>query len=409
MSENNHNKFDPEQLLKSLLPSHQIERRETLKEIFERRLKVLGITMSTAISYLEMEFRTLNGMLDGTLKRVDVTNLLKIATFLQLSNERVIQLYLESIENTFPDSNSFSPQKIQFIQNNFDLIALRNAGFINSITDFPKIEQAILSYFNLKTIFEYKRPSVDVAFSAGKIKPKNELMRSFWIKSAKDIFEEIGNPNEYNRQALIDFFPEIRWHSTSVELGLRSVMKALYKMGVTVIYQPTLPSLHLRGATFSVSNKPCIVFTNYKGFYPTIWFALIHELFHVLFDWPEISSNEFHLSDDKPEQLSVKEKEDEANTFAREYLFSKEKSAQIRPHLHNQMDVEEFAMNNQVHSSFIWVFDAFDMGNSNRMAWSRARKKSPPIDSLLDPLSNAWASPKPIPDFVKSIEYLLYK
>ena len=393
-----------------IVKSLSFEDKVDLNDLFERRLDELNISKTNACDVINIQSRALNGILKGTQKLIDFTNIIKIASFLQIPKEDVLKLYIESLEKNFPDKTSpqIPPEKIEFIKENFDLAALKQVGFINSITDFKQIEENITHYFGLKQIFDYKRPSVEVAFSEGKIKPKNELSRSFWIKNANDIFKEIDNQYIYNRKSLIDFFPEIRWHSTNVELGLKSVMKSLYKLGITVIFLPSFPSLHLRGATFAVNNKPCVVLTDYKGFYPTLWFALIHELFHVLFDWDEIRNSKYHLSDDETEQLSVKKKEDEADNFAREYLFSKEKTQSVRHFIQDQKYIEEFARNNHVHPSFIYVFYAYDKGKKDHKAWPRARRQSPNINDAINFMNNSWKNTKPITDFAKTVRMKVY-
>lgn len=234
------------------------------------------------------------------------------------------------------------------------------------------------------------------------------MTRSLWIQSAITYFDDINNPYEYNRKALIEYFPNIRWHSTNVEFGLLTIIKDLFKLGVTVIYQSPLPSLHLRGATFAVNDKPCIVLTNYVNFYGTLWFALIHELFHVLFDWDEIGNNHYHLSDDEDNELLVQEKETEANNFAREYLFPQEKMNQIKNNLNNPYFVNEFAKNNHVHPSIIYVFNAFDSSKTNRASWARARKNEPDISKCISHLENPWENSKPINEIVKNKKLEIY-
>src|SRR5258705_117269 len=100
---------------------------------------------------------------------------------------------------------------------------------------------------------------------------KTSLSRDFWLTTAKSLAAKIDNPYHYDRQNLVAFFPQIRWYSTNEEFGLANVIKELFKIGITVIFQPRLSTLHLRGATFSVNNKPVIVLTDYKGFYATLW------------------------------------------------------------------------------------------------------------------------------------------
>lgn len=407
MNDDKNKKFDVDSLLKNVFQPDQVKEQVSLKELFERRVEELKITPTEVLNILQIEYRSLYGIINGTQKRIDYVNLLKIAQFLQKQRSEIIHLYLDALDQNFNTDDS-SPEKRTFIKENFDLGALKKAGFINSITNFDHIEEQIVKFFGLKSIFDYQKPPSDVAFSAGLTKPKNELTRSFWIKAANDSFIAINNPYEYSREALIKYFPQIRWHSTNVELGLRSVIRDLYKIGVTVIYQAPLPSLHLRGATFAVNDKPCVVLTNYVNFYPTLWFALVHELYHVLFDWEEIYTNSYHLSDADNDQLSVLEREKEADNFAREYLFSKDKTEKIRAFINDKEYVEEFAKMNHVHPSMIYVFNAFDVGARDRMAWAKARKNMPDVNLSISGLENSWGSYKPISDFIKQQKHKLF-
>jgi len=400
--------FDVEEILRDNNPFKYVVN-ETLKEVFERRLIELKITKTDVRKILNMGHGTLKGLLDGTQKMVDFTNLIKIATFLELPKEQIILLYVNSLEQNKP-VETVTSDKIEFIKEHFDLAALKKVGFIKNVTDFEDIEKRIVTAFDLKSIFDYKDPTGEVAFSAGLIQPKNDKTRKNWIKAAKDAFIEINNPYPYNRDALLKFFPEIRWHSTDIDLGLINIIRTLFKFGITVFYQPNFPSLHLRGATVNVNDKPCIVLTDYKGFYPTLWFALLHELHHVIFDWQDIRFSRYHISDEEEQRLPILEKEKSANTFAREYLFSAEKSKKIRPHLNNTKYVSEFARVNEVHPSFVYVFHAKDAEESDRMAWPRANRHNPTeeLNKLLRLIENPWDNRISTKEHVKSIKHLLY-
>lgn len=403
--------FDVEKLLADLFKKSAPEKRLTLKELFDQRVHELGISTTKATQLLELQSRTLKGMLEGTQKSISHVALHRLANFLQLSDEVVNQLYFEAFKQNYAEelSTAVSSTKVQFIRENFDLAALKKAGFIRSLTDYNEIENRITSFFGLRRIEDYQLPDNAVAFSAGRIQADNSLIRSTWIGAAKKVFEVIDNPNVYHKEALVEYFPQIRWHTRNVKQGMIDVIRHLYKLGVTVIYQPPLPSLHLRGATFSVNEKPCIVLTDYRGFYTTLWFALIHELFHVIFDWEEIKLNVYHLSDDDVGQLTVKEREDEADDFARKYLLPKEKSELITPFLRDAEYVRQFAEEHHIHESFIYVFHAFDNGKSDRGAWPLAKRNNPQFTHLIERLGNSWDNPKPIVSFVKELEISLYK
>lgn len=393
--------FDVEALLEGIMRPE----RPTLKGLFEKKLKELDMSATTAYSVMGMNYRAVNKLLSGSQKLLDISSIPDLAAFLEISEEEVIKLCLEAIKKNAPISTSISSKKIKLIKESFDLVVLKKAGVIDSLKDFEHIEKRLNARLGLKSILEYRKPTVDIAFSSGAFKPENDRNRAFWVKAAMACFEEIDNPNEYSKAGLIEMFPRIRWYTMNVERGLTEVIRQLYKIGITVVFQPPLLTLQLRGATFSYNNKPCIVLSNYVGFYPSLWFALVHELSHVLFDWEEIEEGRYHLSDDKNETLTVREHEKEANRFTRNYLFSIEKTNKIRPYLNDARYVEEFARDNHVHPSFIYVFNAYDVGEADRMAWARARRLAPVAltKQALEVIDLPWEEENP------AVEEILHK
>ncbi|MEO6670533.1 MAG: hypothetical protein ABIN36_13705 [Ferruginibacter sp.] len=393
-----HNDIDS--LLSRVLKDEGNPQKNSLRLKFEQKLVELKMLPTHVLEILNIEYRALNGILDGTQKRIDFITLTKLATLLEIPNTELFQLYVEALEENFKGEVTLSETR-KFISENFDLITLRKVGFIDSITDFDHIENRIVSFFGFNSIFEYKKYNIDVAFSSGVIKPKNELTRDFWVNTAISSLSRDNNPYEYNMEALIEYFPKIRWHSTDIENGLLNVAKSLYKLGITLIFQPSMPSLHLRGATFAINDKPCIVLTDYRGFYPTLWFALLHELHHIIFDWEDILVNEYHLSDEENDIHTVKLKEEKANNFAREYLFSKEKMKTVLPYINDNEYVADFANKNHVDKSFIYLFHAFDTGNTNKRAWAMAHKNMPDIKKTVKPIVHQeWNDKVPIKELV---------
>ncbi|WP_310391376.1 ImmA/IrrE family metallo-endopeptidase [Hymenobacter sp.] len=387
-------------LLGGLFPS------QTLRELFDYKVQALGVSPTTAARILGVQLRALNGILNGTQKVIDITIISKLASFVQLPREKIVNLYLDGVEKHFPTS-TISATKVEFIKSYFDLAALRKAGWIENITDFAHIEKRLTARLGLKSILEYRKPAVDVAFCVGTYEPKNELTRAVWIKAAQACFTEIDNLYPYDRAELVKLFPRLRWFTTNEEHGLAEVIKLLHRVGVTVVLQPSMPGLQLRGATFNHDGKPCVVVTDFVGFYPTLWFALFHELFHVLFDWDDIKLNQYHITDDENKQLSVQEREREANNFAGEYLFSREKVAQIKYHLHDDEYVTRFAADNQVHPSIIYTQCAFAMPK-NRSAWILARKHSPSAGHTISQYGFALENGELIAELTKPLKSLLY-
>lgn len=380
----------------------------TLKELFEEKLAELNMPPTTASHILGIGYKPLKRLLESTETTVDIIKLFKLADFLQLPKDRVVKIYTESLErNQYQITEATSPEKVKFIKENFDLAILKKAGFLESISDFGEIERRILSRLGLRSIFEYKRPPVDIAFSAGSINTEYHSIRAFWIQSAINCFTALGNPYSYSRDGLVKYFPQIRWHSMNQESGLGQVVKSLFKLGITVIFQPPLQNLKVWGATFIVNERPCIVLSNYYEFYPTLWFTLIHELYHVLFDLDDIRQSRYHLSDDSNEQASVRERELLANNFSREYLFSKQKLEEVKANMREHHFVKEYALNNHVDPSIVYAFYAFDQGKVDRMAWARVRRYSPPT-VCTQAIGFEWKEKKEVDEIAKSRRMTIY-
>ncbi len=355
----------------------------SIKEIFEIRLNEFGITQNQAEKLLGMEKRTLEGVLNKTLKRVDVINLLKLGQFLGLDISLLLKIYLQELSPETIKELEDSKKK-SYLLSNFDLKNLHKAGFIKSKTDYVHIEQRINKYFGLKNIFDYRRNSYIPAFSKTK-KNASVLMREFWVRSAYLHFEKINNPNEYDRTKFIDLIPKIRPYTMNIEKGLRIVTQALYNVGVTVIYQPQITTTQIRGATFIVNGKPGIVITDLNKNYATLWFALMHEIHHSLYDFDDIQKQVFHLTGE-PDLFLLQE--DKADEFSRDYLFPKDKSNYISNFIDSPIIVEEYALTNQIHPSIIYNFYCRDM-EQNKVGnfWPKFRKFIPATDIALKELN----------------------
>jgi len=400
MTDNNDNYEYANRLLGGLLESES-----DLRERFDKRIIDLGLSQRRALAELDIELRALNGMLNGTQRMVDLLALSRLAVFLQIPIERLVNLLLDKLEKNFLHRVS-SADSQEFIVQNFDLVKLKKCGFIDSTGDFAHIEQRLLKYLGLKSIQDYGKDSFNVAYSDGKPKAKSLLMRSFWVESAAAKLRFINNQYDYNRNRLIEHIPSIRWQTTNVERGLFQVIRELFKIGVTVIFEPYVSTLYARGATFAINDKPCIVLTNYSSFYPSLWFALLHELHHVLFDWDEISASSYHIS----EQLDKYAlREVEADDFAREFFFPREKLRRVIPEIKNQYFIEQYAKANNVHESVIYTNYCWEQKEDDKAIFSKFRELIPDVFEAVKSIdSNAvkdrpWANALTAKDHAKDL------
>lgn len=390
---------------------NNIFKKVSLREMFEKRLYEIGISQTAAEKLLGIGHRPLNGLLDVTQKKVDYSTFKAVASFLNMPIEELIEIHIKLLESNFSNENTSSNKK-KFIRENFDLAVLRKAGFIDTINDFDKIESKITSHLGLPSIFDYKKIAFSTAFWVSKSNFKNPVKttttRNFWLTSARTFIEKLDNPYHYDRENLIKFFPQIRWHSTNVELGLFHIIRALFKLGITVIFKPRLSTLYLRGVTFSVNNKPCIVLTDYSGNYPTLYHCLIHELYHVLFDWEEIKADSYHISEGTEDMIILDEREVQADDFARRYLFSDEKMQAIEPYMRNERIVEEVAQENNIHKSIIYIYNAYDKSSVDRLVWMRAKRYMPDIKKATHKIEIPWDDKRPLVEIVREKKMEIY-
>jgi len=341
----------------------------SLLQLFNEKLFELGLSKNQALKIMEIEAKSFDSFMQGESTKIDFLTLKKLSRFLEIAPSVFIDKFLAKITN----ENSSDLEKINtrlFMAKHFDLESLRTAGLIERVNDFDHIEERILKFFGYKTIFEFKNDIEVPVYSSGKI-VSNEKTLKFWVNLAYATFEKMSNPYEYDRQALVRLFPSLRAYTLNVESGLRQVFKLLYKVGVTVIFIPkNNKNLHIRAATFCINEKPCIAITNYRDLYPTLWFSLFHELYHVLYDWDEISKIDGHGHVSAGMSTGIID-EDAANQFAARYLFDDEKMQEIEPFIDKPSYVAKFARSYNVHESIVYALYTYKYATADNKIFGK--------------------------------------
>jgi HTH-type transcriptional regulator/antitoxin HigA len=333
------------------------ESKTLLRQHFETRLEFLGISLNQFLEGYEMTFRAINAILDGNFKYLDPISLLKIANFLNVSSDEI----LKECVSYMPENSQLQledSKKRTYILDNFNLHALKKDGVITSIKDFEHIEKSILRSFGLNDIYEYSElDKLHGLYSSIKANLKDPRPKKNFKNKAIKICNHIINNNFYSEDNLKAFFPRIRAYSLDVETGLLRLIKELYKLGITVVIQPSLSLSGARGLTIESNGKPSIILTDIGKKYSTLWFTLIHELYHVVFDWNDILEGRLHVTDDDE---FVNDKELKANEFAREYMFPRKRLEQISSKINDPVIVKNFAIESNVHYSIIYDNYCYD-------------------------------------------------
>lgn len=337
---------DVNQLLKSAFENPETE---SLQVIFDKKLDEYGLTKTKVCTILNIDKDTLNDLITGTAKQPNLINVLKLSEFLEINLKEIVSTILR---NQTPENIGAieKAKKASFIAKNFDLKKLNKLGFFNDTENIEEVTNRILRFFGYNTVFDYESRLLYPLFSKTK-RSFTDKMKDFWVKSAYQCFTLMSNPNDFNRESLKDILVKIKPYCQDVEKGLVTVCKALYNVGVTVIVQTQLPTTQVRGGTFIVNGKPCIVLTDLNKRYTTIWLTMIHEIHHVLYDLKTIENTKFHLTGD-PDLFLIEEKADE---FSMEYFCGMDRYKYIVPHIHNEYLVSKFAKEIEVHPSFIYT------------------------------------------------------
>ncbi len=351
-----------------------------LVQLFENKLNETNLTKTALSKLLNIDLRNLNEILEKR-GNPSVINILKLAYFLEIDNlnEILPSILQGSVENI---RDIETTKYATILSKHFDIKKLHSIGFFDNIDNTQTLVTRIVNYFGYDSLYDYTNKLADPLLSKTKVKFTDKMLK-FWVQSAYRSFETISNPNDYNREALKDIITKIRPYTKDVENGLFVVCKAMYSVGVTVIVQSHLTTTQVRGGTFVVKGKPCIVLTDLNKRYTTIWETLIHELHHVLHDLDTIGNNGYHLSGNEDIFLI----EENAEYFAREFFCGEEDYQQIKLHINNPFMVERFAKQLEIDKSFIYSsFRQFQKIYHGRNFYSAYNEFFPKINDTIKKL-----------------------
>jgi hypothetical protein len=356
----------------------------TLRQLFTQKLEEYDIAKSKALLLLGIDKDVFEDIISGTAKQPNLIHVIKVAEFLGIGLQQTVAAIMKEQSHETIASLEKSRNAV-FLLKHFDLKKLTSLGFIDKNADVNDITNRLLTFFGYKSIFDFEVSQEAPLYSRTKVMFTDKMMK-FWVDSAYRVFKDIANPHEYNREALKDIIVKAKSYSQDVDNGLLTVCKALYHRGVTVIAQELLPTTQVRGGTFVINDKPCIVLTDYRKSYPTVWTTLMHELHHVLYDLEVIEKTKFHLTDEgRPDLFLI---EDKANEFAMNYFCDVDKYNFIKHHIHNKYQVDRFAKQLQVHSSMIYnAYQFYQQKLHAKNYWAAFKEEIPKNTATLEKLN----------------------
>lgn len=108
--------------------------------------------------------------------------------------------------------------------------------------------------------------------------------------------------------------------SDSPDAILKNARKLLNSSGVYLVVYPAITNCKVRGALTTYKGKPAIYLSGRFKTHDHIWFALMHEIGHLLLHF-NLRDTLISYDDDADIDSNVKLKEEEANSFARDFFI----------------------------------------------------------------------------------------
>ncbi|REB04765.1 addiction module antidote protein, HigA family [Sporosarcina sp. BI001-red] len=150
---------------------------------------------------------------------------------------------------------------------------------------------------------------------------------AIWLSLASEEVEiqnkDLSNIS-YSKEKLTESLGKFKLLSLNndYENSLRSARKLLNRFGIYLVFYNALENSKVRGALTTYKNNPAIYLTGRFKTHDHVWFALMHEIGHLIKHYipnePIVTlENELKL---KPDNDT---KEEEANEFARDFFINK--------------------------------------------------------------------------------------
>lgn len=200
------------------------------------------------------------------------------------------------------------------------LTYLRSAGIVEGTARNPgKLLIQLMTFFGVGDV-KALTPSIlipQVRFLQSDAFNVEQASIATWLRIADMEARAVAPRSAYDRDALVEALPRIRSLSASLDTHPMAFIDVLEDVGVRVVLQPEIRGCRAYGATFWQDGHPIVVLSARGKRDGALWFALFHELGHVL-----LHPDSFHLDDgDTVEQSAAQaDQEAEASKFAEDQL-----------------------------------------------------------------------------------------
>lgn len=231
--------------------------------------------------------------------------------------------YREYLKREEMDSQTYSIEQLKKISKRFKF----NTIFRGLDWDLNKQANEMLKLLRISSFeqFEsvYSNLNIDFMEDGG----ETEAI-AIWLNLAREEVEiqneDLSNKN-FNTQKLINSLNKFKLLALNndYENSLKSARKILNRLGIYLVFYRALENSKVRGALVTYKNNPAIFLTGRFKTHDHVWFALMHEIAHLI---KHYIPNEpiVTLESELDWKASIDKKEQEANEFARDFFINKD-------------------------------------------------------------------------------------
>lgn len=290
--------------------------------LLEEYFNYYNIEIKVAAKELEISEMNLKKILKGNL---DLT--LELASKLDLIFDEIPSNYWVNYVDKYNEQLSKSNNKLS-VYNPIQLKQYAKRFKFNKIFkgldwDIERQAKEMLKLLKLKNFeeFEERYSKLEVSFmeDGGQIESI-----AIWLSLIEEEIE-IQNPNLdrviFNREKLIEVLPKLKLLALNKDYGksIISVRKLLNKYGIYLAFHPPIENSKVRGALATYRGNPVIYLTGRFNTHDHVWFALMHEVGHLIMHYnPEEVLISF---EEEIKEISLETRELEANQFARDFFI----------------------------------------------------------------------------------------
>lgn len=218
----------------------------------------------------------------------------------------------------------------------FPYADMARKGWVKTTSKVEEKVSALFNFFGMSNVQAwedyYYSQKLRVNFRISLKHMQESYAVSAWLRQGEIQVNEINAP-EYNESKLKEALPKFKLlmanHPDDFFLQLQSIC---LDCGVKVVYTPNLPKAPIHGSTRWIKGNPVIQLSARRKQNDGFWFTFFHEVGHILLHGKKYISIENVGYTDMDKQ-----KEDEADAFAVENVFTEKE----------EHEVVRFAMNKE--------------------------------------------------------------